>query len=191
MHPAKKKRKKKASQNPGSSQSLLTKCYFLRLCLHDSKGGNLSSFFIFCVRFAYVVNHDPPHHPLFLSSVTVLTFNLMLDKWYSRTPDPLKGKNVAVSHSHYNHPPFQIPLSPPPSFWPISIMTPPFWQPSISSSLPYVKVRGEEWKPGCFCPGRYSGLGVGGHFAPRRYLLLSHSDALRGKKKNCTQKSWR
>lgn len=31
---------------------------------------------------------------------------------------------------------------PPPSFWPISIVAPPHWQPCISSSLPYVKVSG-------------------------------------------------
>lgn len=61
-------------------------------------------------------------------------------------------------------------LSPPPSFWPISIMTPPFWQPSISSSLPYVKVRGEECRR-LVLTGALFGVAVGWTFNPKVSFL--------------------
>lgn len=57
LHPAKKK--KKAPQNPSSSQSQLTECYFLRLCLHDSVGGYLLLFFLFFFSSVDLVNHEP------------------------------------------------------------------------------------------------------------------------------------
>lgn len=108
------------------------------------------------------------HEPPFLVRCGCTYFQLNVGQMAFTHPssDPLKGKMLLYRTPTATHrPPL---LSPPPSFWPISIMTPPFWQPSISSSLPYVKVRGEEWwKPGCFCPGRYLGApGVGGHFSP-------------------------
>lgn len=68
-------------------------------------------------------------------------------------------------------------LSPPPSFWPISIMTPPFWQPCISSSLPYVKVRGEECRR-LVLTGALFGVAVGGHSVQQYLFSNTHTQNL-------------
>lgn len=105
------------------------------VCLHDSVG-----------LFVDLVNHEP----VLFTVAHLFTFNLMLRPRFRCTLTYkrwlvcvfvwvcacVRGCVHAISYSH------RSPLSPPPSFWPISIMTPPFWQSCISSSLPYVKVRG-------------------------------------------------
>lgn len=110
LHPAKKKRgrkkKEKASQNPGSSQSLLTKCHFLRLCLHDSKGVICHLFFFFFsqILFSLCIRGEsrPPPHLLFLSSAAALTPSLTSDKWHS-PPTHYRGKMLL-----YRNPPLAL-----------------------------------------------------------------------------------
>lgn len=131
LHPAKKK--KKAPQNPSSSQSQLTECYFLRLCLHDSVGGYLLLFFLFF--FLQLIWWIMSH----FCSLWHMHVYFKFAQGFC-VPWPIKGDFCVCYIIPLLFPP--PPYPPPPSFWPISIVAPPHWQPCISSSLPYVKVSG-------------------------------------------------
>lgn len=131
LHPAKKK--KKAPQNPSSSQSQLTECYFLRLCLHDSVGGYLLLFFLF-----FFFSWFGESWAIFAHCGTCM-FTLSLPKVFVYLDQSKVTFVCAISYPCCSPPPL---YPPPPSFWPISIVAPPHWQPCISSSLPYVKVSG-------------------------------------------------
>lgn len=133
LHPAK---KKKAPQNPSSSQSQLTECYFLRLCLHDSVGGYLLLFFLF-----FFFSWFGESWAIFAHCGTCM-FTLSFCPRFLCTLTNQRWLLCVLYHTPAVPPPPLPPYPPPPSFWPISIVAPPHWQPCISSSLPYVKVSG-------------------------------------------------